>query len=437
MNLFLPIYAIIQLARISVWQNIEIMWIFMISTFIAIIIGFILGIICIYVFKLDERIKLSFLFVNAYPSLGSLSLVLGNSLCYPGNYLAEDPLCKDMLGYMVMNYLFFQLTIFVTGFLLMSHEVHNAKIINEKLSYLWHFLIPHISGNKNYAPLYFFKKYINKNSKVDPQKIYEKFEEKYKLEMRINSDENDFEFDLIENKSILIFEEEQKLQPEDIFDARRQPMCLHENRIEDIQGVPLVQIPEELKIQERAQKSSRLNRRGTIEQQENIIHNIEEEIDELPIPLDEERRVKINNIYTRSEIFMQNNIILTDQDGQINKKNRIVSNIMIPIIDIEHDIKIEKAFYYYDKMFIVLENFMNNENEVLLKNYLKEKETTINNLKRTIPKFPILKSVQIDSYKLRIVNHNWEIFWRIAKNIDPDFHISNKTFTYGKIILEG
>ena len=176
----MPIYVIMELAKMATLENIEATWRLIVSVFIAMMMGFLIGIFFHWLFDLDVRINRSFPYLMASPSLGTLTLVLGKALCYPGGMLEGDPNCDNILGFMVMNKLIFQIMLFVFGFLLMPKDANFSNILSEKMSYLWHILIPK-QINKNFTILYIFKKFMKDDTVAE--QLFERFEKKYQLIM--------------------------------------------------------------------------------------------------------------------------------------------------------------------------------------------------------------------------------------------------------------
>jgi predicted permease len=138
---FLPLYATLELARMSSWPNVEIMWILIISVIVALTIALAFGFIIQKIFKLDVRFSNTYPYILAMPSLGTLPLVLGRALCYPGGMLEGDPQCSNVLGFMMMNFLIFEMCVFSMGFLFMPRDANFTNVLMEKLSYISHILI--------------------------------------------------------------------------------------------------------------------------------------------------------------------------------------------------------------------------------------------------------------------------------------------------------
>jgi hypothetical protein len=178
MNYFLPIYAIIEIARMTTKENITLIWILIIGILLSITVGYACGRLAHYMFKLDERISYSFSLLTSLPSIGTLPLVLGKSLCFPGAPLEDDPQCANILGFMLMNYLIFQLILNFVGFQVLTKDSNFSRIVDEKLSYLWRILIGRFV-KKDYTVLYLFKKYMN--DKKQAVKQFDDFIEKYQL----------------------------------------------------------------------------------------------------------------------------------------------------------------------------------------------------------------------------------------------------------------
>ncbi len=70
-NFFLPIYSSYQLASMATWANVEIMWILIISTTVAIFSGYLISRLCHKFLKLDKRFERTFSYFIALPSLGN------------------------------------------------------------------------------------------------------------------------------------------------------------------------------------------------------------------------------------------------------------------------------------------------------------------------------------------------------------------------------
>jgi hypothetical protein len=178
MNYFLPIYAIIEIARMTTKENVSLIWILIIGVVLSIVIGFICGRIAHYIFKLDERISYSFNLLTSLPSIGTLPLVLGKSLCYPGAPLEDDPECANILGFMLMNYLIFQLILNFVGFQVLTNDSNLSKKVDEKLSFLWRILIDKFV-KKDYTVKYLFEKYMKDSKQAEAK--FEEFVGKYSL----------------------------------------------------------------------------------------------------------------------------------------------------------------------------------------------------------------------------------------------------------------
>ena len=60
-----PIYNMLELAKVSTFENMRIFWILMVSTIISILIAFITCRVFCFIFKLDTRVCYSFCLLNS------------------------------------------------------------------------------------------------------------------------------------------------------------------------------------------------------------------------------------------------------------------------------------------------------------------------------------------------------------------------------------
>ena len=190
LNFIFPIYALLEISRMASWSNILIMWHLILSAVVSVLGGYCLALILHYTFKLDVRIKRSYCYIIANPAVGTLPLVIARALCYPGGILEGDDKCGSILGYMVVYFLMSKLILFLMGFTLIPKDASFANNLNDKLGYLWHYLIPKVV-DKNFTVLYIFRRFIKDKEKAD--KLFEDFESSYKLEMKMQ-DEIEFKF---------------------------------------------------------------------------------------------------------------------------------------------------------------------------------------------------------------------------------------------------
>lgn len=83
-NCFLPIFQIIETARMATRENMEIFWIIIVSMIASMIISYSLCSIFQHLFKLDLRIKNSFALLVFLPDVAVLPLVFIQAFCFPG-----------------------------------------------------------------------------------------------------------------------------------------------------------------------------------------------------------------------------------------------------------------------------------------------------------------------------------------------------------------
>jgi len=198
-NCFLPIYGVIEVARMATPSNLQIFWILILSVILSMIIGYYSAKIFQYFFKLDVRISSSFALLCCLPSIGTLPLVLGRAFCFPGGPLENDPQCSNILGYMMINYLVFQIGLFLIGFHLIAKDANYGYVLDDKMSLTWHILCEKIF-KKNFFVLLIFRKYFKDKKSVD--KAFEEFETNNKL-IR-NENEITYRFVCLDNDEAIV-----------------------------------------------------------------------------------------------------------------------------------------------------------------------------------------------------------------------------------------
>lgn len=177
-NAFLPIFGIIEVARMANPANMQVFWIMILSVIFSMLVGFYSAKIIQYFFKLDIRISSSYNLLCCVPSIGTLPLVLGRAFCFPGGPLEGDEQCSNILGYMMINYLVFQVGLFLIGFFLIARDANYGYILDDKMGLTWHIVCEKVF-KKNYFILHLFRKYFKDKKLAD--KLFEEFENNNKL----------------------------------------------------------------------------------------------------------------------------------------------------------------------------------------------------------------------------------------------------------------
>ena len=132
--IFIPVYAFMEISNVSSIENISVYWLLALSTACCILSGYIVGRIFHYSFKLEERISESFSLTIAFPAIGSLSLVIGKLLCFPGGPLEGETLCPKTNGLMIVNFLIYMFFLHVIGVILVQKDKNLNQKIYEKLT---------------------------------------------------------------------------------------------------------------------------------------------------------------------------------------------------------------------------------------------------------------------------------------------------------------
>ncbi len=167
LNYFLPFQVMVEIARMASPENVQIFWLMIVSVSLSLFSAYIIAYMLNMIFGLESRIKFSYSLIMALPALGVLPLVLGKSFCYPGGPLEGDPQCPNILGYMNVNALTFNLILFITGFKLIVTDKNLSKEIEEKMSYIWPIICENLFEGKNFTVKRLFEKYIKKTNNLN------------------------------------------------------------------------------------------------------------------------------------------------------------------------------------------------------------------------------------------------------------------------------
>ena len=163
-NVYIPAYSILEVSRMASITNVKSYWFLAISVTICIFIRMFLSYVLNIIIGSDKKTSHPYAMLNTFPAVGSLTLVLGKAMCYKGCPLYGDPLCEDVLGLMMVNYLIYSVLVFVTGFIIHANALKNYSIVKEKLRFLWYRFIS-LSRRDDIIPRYFIYKYINFSNK--------------------------------------------------------------------------------------------------------------------------------------------------------------------------------------------------------------------------------------------------------------------------------
>ncbi len=472
-NCFLPIYATLELARMASWPNIEIMWILIVSVFVSIFVGFFIAVLLHKIFNLDVRFSRSYPYLVSMPSMGTLPLVLGKALCYPGGMLDGDSQCKTILGFMMMNFLIFQMISFVMGFILMPKDADLTNQLTEKMSYIWHFLIKNFL-KKNYLVLNIFLRFM-KDEKT-AKKLFEVFEKKYKLEIT-ESDNLHLNYKFIEDSEIHInfildephlahhhshhrsnsghheievikeetldnnpvnnsnFENSEGKSPQESVTEERIDVGNSINYIK--QELEPETLPNHTQMNEIEINNVFLTERETLKPFKerkasiNIPHNkqimpnievvIQEKTEEEPC-----REIHLSHEmnYVQSELFEADmhhqqleRMSVAEEKNIVNQiELRRKSLVKIFATDVER---------YYQKVFGFVEKHLN---EQKASEYNEFKLTTFLAIFGIPPKFPTVKNVEITANMVKVVEEEWIKFESRVKKINPEFKLATNNY---------
>lgn len=442
-NFFLPIYAMIQIASISTYQTIGLMWILVVAVFISIGIGFLIAKSLHFIFNLDQRTTFSYPLLMSFPSLGTLALVLGKSLCFPGGPLNDDHRCSDVLGFMMMNYLTFRFILFVLGFTLITKDANLSYSLHDKMSRLWPILVEKIF-KKDFTVDYLFGKYIN-NKKLAKSK-FDNFTNNFNLIW----DDNDKAYKLVDKNGVLREREMDIVeQPGSSKELNKlNTPSLHNEYFDEKEkaadGSDFEQVNEELSPEHISPSTVHYDRRNFDQQMNNprIDEILEQEVlHRRSMRREDKSRHSMVEDPDAVEVDKEKNdvevIVLqkhNDKYLNINEGNDIEKDIVHDMDVIENKMIINerrKSFRkvfskdlenYYSLMFKVIEEHLDSNKK---RDYELEKTEIMKNLLNVPPEFPIVYRVMINRGNLDIIEKTWEDYDQYLKKLDPNYRLTS------------
>jgi hypothetical protein len=427
-NFFWPIYATLELSRMAKWENVEIMWIIIVSVTFSIFVGLSLSFAIHRLFNLDIRFMRTYPFMLAMPSLGTLPLVFCKALCYPGGMLEGDPQCDSVLGFMMMNFLIFQIIFLILGFILLPKDAAFSNTLMEKMSFLWHILVGKIF-DKNYAVLNLFLRFIEDKNRA--KQLFEIFDKKYKL---IIDDKENLKYKFIDNKEIKFdfdlesisshekeHDENNLVQLETKF-TKTLPNLTEANEVLPTNKNLITQnhisasqkTPEHINIDiletKIKEKSFSLFDGQKWDDSNNMIYwneiNFIQPI--LPVPIN--TRIIDNNIDCSNKQYNKEE---EEEKNYIYSKNSRKSSLCFKIQN--NDIEL-----YYEKVFNFTEKHLN---KTKLKEYEEFKLHTMKLVNEFPPKFPTVYDITITTDMINIINSEWDDYENHIKKINPEFKL--------------
>lgn len=195
-NFLMPVYSTYEISRMASLTNVRKYWPIAIIVILTLGIRLSLSFIFSRILKIDKKVSNVFAMIMSFPAVGSLSLVIGISMCYPGCPLHGEPECNEVPGLLMVLFMISSIFVYCLGYLIHSFEMKNGRIILDKLKFVWYRYLE-ISNKSDMIPDYFINRYINWNSK-----LAEQLTSSFILENKLNVDEN-FNYTLqTENKDI-------------------------------------------------------------------------------------------------------------------------------------------------------------------------------------------------------------------------------------------
>lgn len=182
---YIPVFTILELARLSSYENVPKMAILVLNFTVAILIRFSVAWILAKITKHDTKTLEPFVLMHSIPDFGSLTLGFTISMCKNvDSPLFHDPQCDNQLGYVTLNTIILFPLMYTIGSMIHNKGYRKYSKLKFKLSYIWfHYLSA--TNRKDKMAKYLIFKYLN-TWYVRSEIVYKDFVKNYKISVDSN-----------------------------------------------------------------------------------------------------------------------------------------------------------------------------------------------------------------------------------------------------------
>lgn len=164
-NFLMPVYSTLEISRMASLTNVRKYWPIAIIVILTLCVRLSISFIFSRILKIDKKVSNVFAMIMSFPAVGSLSLVIGISMCYPGCPLYNEPECNEVPGLLMVLFLISSLFVYCLGYLIHSFEMKNGRIILDKLKFVWYRYLEQ-NEKADIIPSYMISKYISWDDKL-------------------------------------------------------------------------------------------------------------------------------------------------------------------------------------------------------------------------------------------------------------------------------
>lgn len=182
---YIPAFTILELARLSTFENIPKMTILILNFTVAILLRFTVAWVLAKITKHDAKTLEPFVIMHSIPDFGSLTLGFTISMCKNiDSPLYSDPQCDNQLGYVTLNTIVLFPLMYSIGVILHNRGYRRYSILKYKLSYIWYFYLSKVNRKDKIAKYLIFKYLSTWN--VRAEVVYKKFVKQFQINVESN-----------------------------------------------------------------------------------------------------------------------------------------------------------------------------------------------------------------------------------------------------------
>ena len=134
-EIFLPVYLFIQVARSTSVEQITANAIIIISNLIVICLAAMIGYLYVFITKMDIRYRYTWIVIICFSDIRRVHYLITNTFCYHLNQKTDDEksFCNDLLGNNYSHLFFQQVIMWYIGFNMIRSDIFcSNKFINAK-----------------------------------------------------------------------------------------------------------------------------------------------------------------------------------------------------------------------------------------------------------------------------------------------------------------
>ena len=174
-----PLLQIVQISSAGTYEILKLLWVIIVNFIVAMGLSYLITKFFHFIFRMEVRVKESFVAMCSFPAVGALPLVIGYSYCFPGGPIEDDPFCKKFYGVMFLSVMTLNFALFFFVYVMLLLDRKRFETYSVKMKYTWHNIMNMLYKGKNYTVVQWYKDFLKEPQKAEEES--EKFLKKNSL----------------------------------------------------------------------------------------------------------------------------------------------------------------------------------------------------------------------------------------------------------------